>query len=309
MGRYPQKIGVMLILVLSWTVFICVPAKAYVLGGPHVLELMIAKYGKARRMRVTQTWRLPAPVEPAPETEPQEAEVEPQAAESGPGPVEVESQAAKIEPPPVEIELKETVWYHFPESFRSELHTPDGLRIQVVNGSDTLTAVDGRIVQTPADDFDCYKDLLLYRSREELQERLTALGINATLSSLGRFEDRIAFVLGAQYPDESCPQVWVDKDNFRPLRWLFQKRTPAGEPVGLEIQYRNWQLFAGNWYPLQIRFLENGQSVKTLEVQRVAVNPSFSAALFNIQRLKRALLPAVAAVPEPPASEAAGQSR
>ena len=251
--------------IVGWAVLINGPAYAYVLSGPHILELMISKYGKAKRLLVLQKQTV----------------------------FTSDAQADGIE-------LKETVRYIFPDIFRSDLRSQTGQRVHVLTKHDALTAIDGKIVIEPEAEFDRYKDILLYHSREILHQKLNWLGVNVARTSLGRFQDKIAFVMGAQYPDESLSQLWVEKETFRPMRWLMVKKTPTGQPSVLEIQYQNWQLFADNWYPVQITFIENGRLVREIEVESVQVNTNFSNDLFNIQQLKKRFQPAAAVATEPP---------
>jgi len=243
-------------------------AQAYVLSGPHILDLMISRYGKAKRLLISQR----------------------QTAYSS------DIQAAGID-------MDETVRYVFPDSFRSDLRSPTGERVHVVARDGALTAIDGRIVSEPEVGIDRYKDILLYHSREALQQKLNWLGVNATVSSLGRLQEQIAFVIGAQYPDDSLSQLWIGKETFRPLRWLTVSRTPAGQTSVLEISYQHWQLFADNWYPTQITFTEDGRRVREIRVESVKVNPNFSSELFNLQRLKQQFQPAPTA---PAASKTEG---
>ena len=258
--------------IVGWAVLFSGPAHAYILSGPHILELMISKYGKAKRLLISQ-----------------------------------KQTVFTSEAPAAGIELRETVRYVFPENFRSDLRSQTGQRVHVLTKHDALTAIDGNIVNEPENEFDRYKDILLYHSRDALHQKLNWLGVNVTRTSLGRFKDKIAFVMGAQYPDESLSQLWIEKETFRPMRWLMVQKTPTGRPTVLEIQYQNWQLFADNWYPVQITFIENGRLVREIKVDSVQVNTNFSDDLFNIQQLKKRFQPAAAVAVEPPDPEGMGE--
>jgi len=274
MGILPAIIGILAAWITGGAVSLSGPAHAYVLSGPHVLELMISKYGKARRLLVSQ-----------------------------------KQTVFSADSPADGVESRETLRYVFPESFRSDLQAPTGRRVHVVTKQGVLTAIDGRIVHEPEDEFDRYKDILLYHSREILQHKLNWMGVDTAQSSLGRFQDRIAFVIGAQYPDESRSQVWVDKETFRPIRRLIIPATAAGEPAVLEIQYLNWQLFSNNWYPSRITFTANGRLVREIKVTGVQVNPTFPGDVFDIQGLRKRFLPAAPVAPDPPATEGTGETR
>jgi hypothetical protein len=134
--------------------------------------------------------------------------------------------------------------------------------------------------------FDLYKDLLFYHSREELVERLLQLGVDVSISSLGRFEEKIAFVIGAQYPDESVSQVWIDQDTFLPLRWIIKGINPAGELDTMEIRYLVWWKIGKTRYPSRIEFYQDGNLVRVNQAINFEENPTFSEELFDIDYLK-----------------------
>ena len=51
-------------------------------------------------------------------------------------------------------------------------------------------------------------------------EWMKTLGVDIQTASLGRFNSHIAEVVGAEARDLASPQVWIDKDEFVPLRVL-----------------------------------------------------------------------------------------
>ena len=106
-------------------------------------------------------------------------------------------------------ELDETLYFKFPDRFRSEVDRPELEKIQVVNMDGALTIVDGKIVGETQTLLDHFKDLLLYKDTDFLGRELSQLGIDLAVVSFGRFKDRIAYVVGARYPDISVPQLWV----------------------------------------------------------------------------------------------------
>jgi hypothetical protein len=144
--------------------------------------------------------------------------------------------------------------------------------------------IDGFIANFTESRFDLYKDLLLYRSREMLSERLLSLGIDVTVSSLGKFDDRLALVVGAEFPDETVPQVWIDKETFKPLRLIIPAASDNRTGI-LEIRYADWQQIGKMWYPMQIEFIQDGMTVRAVEVSNYQINPNFSEDIFDIRRL------------------------
>jgi hypothetical protein len=186
------------------------------------------------------------------------------------------------------IQLNESLKYIFSEAFRSDIVSESNQRIYISNQGQTITVIDGVISDAAESQFDVYKDLLLYRSREILSERLSNLGIDISVSSLRRIDGRIAFVVGAEFADQTVPQLWIDKETFHPLGIIvFGAKSPYGAQTGfLEIRYSNWQQIGKMSYPMQIEFIQDGLTVRTIEVDDYRINPGFSKEIFDIARLK-----------------------
>ena len=228
-----------------------VPANAYLLQGPHLLELMARNIGTTKSLFVSQKLVL-------------------------------YDESFKEG----SIELKETLKYIFPEKFRSDIVSKNSKRIHVVSKGRSLTVIDGKTVASHEILFDRYKDIILYNSRSALLQRLARLGINVSVSSLGRFQNKPVYVLGAQYPDESVSQIWLNKDTFRPFRWLINSRKAGGRLDSLEIRYFKWRKISKIWYPMHIEFYQDDNLIRMIEVDEIKVDPGLSAGLFDINRLK-----------------------
>ena len=183
------------------------------------------------------------------------------------------------------VELSETLKYVFPNTFRSDILSENIQRIRILSEKGVLTVIDGKTSDEPESPYDHYKDLLLFRSREMLQERLSHLGVDAKISSLGRFQGNPAYVLGAQYPDETFPQVWLDKNTFRPLRWIITSQTQQR----LEVRYLQWQKLEKTWYPMRIEFIADGNLVREIHVENIEVDPSFQKNFFISNNLNHAI--------------------
>lgn len=219
---------------------------AYVLPGPFLLKLMTQNLGNADRLLVTQKLIL-----------------------------------HDDNPNMNTDELSETLAFKFPKTFRSDIVSENIQRIRILSNGIVFTVIDGKISDEPENAYDHYKDLILFRSREIIEERLSDLGVDVKVSSLGRFQGTPAYVLGAQYPDETRPQVWLDKNTFLPFRWIIS----GNAAQNLEVLYLDWKKLNKTWYPMRIEFFSNGNLVREIHVQDIKVNPSFPDDLFDIEKL------------------------
>ena len=272
------------------SVFICGPVQGYVLQGLHILDLMIEQLGKAQGLYVSQDlifYRLVSQVD----IESTETLEEYQAPDNTEIDLPAEQTLPLDQNVTVEekLELEETLRFIFSNAFRSDAKSLDSERIHVVSGDRSLTIVDGNIVPAAANRFDLYKDILLYRTREGLADRLWELGVDVSVSSLGRFEGEIQFVLGAVYPDESVSQIWIDRETFLPTRWIIRGNPPqadSGSDDVLEVRYLTWWKSGQNRYPSRIEFYQDGKLVRVNQVKSFREADIFANDLFDIEHLR-----------------------
>ena len=248
--------------------FFYLPANAYVLQGPHILELMTGKYGKAKTLLVSQRQIL---YNNGSETK--------------------------------TVELDETLRYVFPEEFRSDIRSENIKRLHVISKGQALTVIDGKITATSESIFDHYKDIILYRCRELLQHQLDLLGIDVSIVSFGRFHDKTAYVLGAQYPDESVSQLWIDKDTFRPFRLIITKESGTDHKDSIELRYDKWRHIKNAWYPIRIEYYQNDILMREIIVDDIKTNLDFSKDLFDIKQLQSNYLQDSRVAPKQPESD------
>jgi len=247
-----SKLTHVLIVFLIGFAFVAA-ADAYVPHGLHLLELMTKNMGTTNSLQVSQKLIVTSS--------------------------ELEGQES--------IELTETLMFVFPDYFRSEISSLNSERIHVVSRGDSLTIIDKKVVSESESEFDRYKDVFLYNTRASLEIRLPQVGVDPTISSVGRFQGRIGYVLGAQYPDESVAQIWLDRKTFRPFRWLVTPGVFEDSAAMLEIRYYGWRQVGSIWYPVRIEFYQSDQLVRIIQIEKLTVNPRLPGQLFDIRRLKQ----------------------
>jgi hypothetical protein len=263
-----------LVIFSSLSILTCLisSASAYVLQGPHILELMTQKLGQTNRLFVSQTLILYGD----------------------------QAQEAPVV-------LNEKLYYLSPENFRSDIQSENVKKIHVVSKGVALTVIDGKISTKAEPRFDRYKYLFLYHSRTALEKKLSGLGVDVSISSLGRFQGKIAYVIGAWYPDESVPQIWIDRDTFMPMRWVIMGKDTKSYLDPLEVRYLGWRQVKKNWYPMNIQFYQNDFLFREIMVDTVKLDVSFPEKTFDIEHLKSIYKPVTAILSEKGASEGIGE--
>ena len=245
-------------IIAAWAIFLVMfltattpgPAVAYVLEGPHVLELSAEAMGAIAALQANQKLLVYSPM---PETAP--------------------------------TVYDETATYVMPERFRSDIVSDQVQRTHLVFADSSITVIDGRMAvgESP---FDLYQQLLRSRTRPRLMRTLNRLGVETAISSLGRLDEKVVFVLGARYPDESVSQLAIDKETFLPIRLLLVDRGTAAADRRLEIFYRNWQKIQSGWFPFQVDFSINGRLAREIRVTDLRLNPSIPADMMDLEALK-----------------------
>jgi hypothetical protein len=264
-------------------------AIAYVLHGKHILDLMTEKIGQAKTLYISQKVTF-YNYEPPPQIPDTGDAYRDDASQMKTTNADMDTEAvvaAQDYPAPEVVEMEESLRYLISEAFRSDIITDSNQRIHVSTNGEALTIIDGTARAASQTRFDLYKDVLLFRTRPELVERLFRFGIDVSVSSLGRMEDRIAYVIGAQYPNESVDQLWIDHETFRPIRWIIVGGGGGFSSNPLDVRYLDWwQLDDTFWYPSRVEFYQDNLLVRSIKVQRYEVNPELSRDLFDIQQLR-----------------------
>lgn len=225
-------------------------AVAYVLEGPHLLELSAKAMGKIATLQANQKLLIYAQT---PETKP--------------------------------AVYDQTVTYVMPERFRSDIVSDQIKRTHLVFADSSITVIDGRMA-VGEDPFDLYQQPLRSRTRQRMMRTLNRLGVETAISSLGRIGESVVFVLGARYPDESVSQLALDKETFFPVRLLLVDREAAASDRHLEIYYRNWQKVQSGWFPFQVELYINSRLTREIRVTDLRLNPSIPEGMMDLEALK-----------------------
>ena len=284
-----KKLAIICFLAISSILFIGF-AQAYVLQGLHLIDLVIEQLGEEQSLFVSQELVFYRSVSQE-EIEIEEVVEESQSMDYTEADLPAEQEIELDDQVQVEetIELAETLRFDISANrFRSDAESYNSERIYVVSGHRTLTIIDGNIVPPVASRFDLYKDIFLYRTREGLAEKLLDLEVDVSVTSLGRFEGEIYFVIGAVYPDESVSQIWIARETLLPARWVIRCNSSHSESDVLEIRYLTWWKSGKSRYPSRVEFYQDGKLVRVNQTKSFRGGDKFSPDLFDIDYLRTA---------------------
>jgi hypothetical protein len=197
---------------------------------------------------------------------------------------------------------EEDVRYIFPNIFRVD-STADGVqKIFLASDDLSLAVINSKVDSRAESELDLYHYLLLQHYSSGLTNFLEAYGIDTTISSLGKFEKKVAYVVGAQYPNQDNSQLWIDKATLLPMRWILvifsqsdqnsSDKVEVDSPVldRLEFRFSLWQKFGKLNYPKRIDIFYNDILQREVRVNDVKVDLKLDEALMDIAK-QRALYP------------------
>lgn len=189
-------------------------------------------------------------------------------------------------------EYQETVYFRFPGVFRAELETGQGRRIYLEKNGDYRIADIRGVFQPHPEPMDLALRLLANTEADRMGRVLADAGVDLSVISLGLFNGRLGFVLGAKFPDELAPQVWFDKETLLPFRWLLVERDDKGLPRRIEIRYFRWQKIGGLLYPQTLQSDRHERRTADVRVNHIETGVHISDERFSFQKLLEEHLPA-----------------
>lgn len=100
-------------------------------------------------------------------------------------------------------------------------------------------------------------------------------GVALADATLGRFDGRIAYVIGGREQDQR-PLLFVDKDGFRPLRLVATEG-----PELVDVRLLGWgSPTGGDWFPRALEAWSKGALALRFSTERASANPKLAETLF-----------------------------
>lgn len=108
-----------------------------------------------------------------------------------------------------------------------------------------------------------------------LAEALVRRGVKLDDATLGRFNGRLALVVGGK-PGDQRPLAFVDKETFMPLRLLLGE----GE-ARLDVRLLDWaSSTGGDWFPRAVEVWGAGGLLLRFTTEKATANPRLADSLF-----------------------------
>lgn len=169
-----------------------------------------------------------------------------------------------------------------PDKFRVVLRLPVGTQVTVKNKDQGVVLWRGRRAARRLSPLTDYLAPLMCRSRSQALAMLKRFKIRPLSLGLELVAPRIALIIGATAHNPSAPQLWLDKDNFFPLRLVVPTANPQ---LVLTIDYQDYSRQWGWWLPRKIVVRLGKRVVRRMEVVSVAQLTRTPARMFDAAKL------------------------
>jgi hypothetical protein len=109
-----------------------------------------------------------------------------------------------------------------------------------------------------------------------------AKGISVTLDGVDQVEGHDAYRLGVKLPSGVIRHVWIDAQTFLDVKYDRRSRDAHGQPVMMEVVYRDYRNVDGLQIPVTIESgaVTSGKKDK-LSIDRVLLNPPLEDVIFT----------------------------
>ena len=184
-------------------------------------------------------------------------------------------------------QTSEILYLKFPDSYRLDITLPYEKKTIVYNSGDTWTIMGGRIISHAGDRRTVFQDLLIRRSVDEIVRLFHSWNIDTEVVGMGRFNGKIAYIIGAKEVDVGYSQLWAEKGTFLPLRFITEEEK-EDSIMTIEVRYLDYQHIDGKfWYPSTIEYYYDDELASRYQTEKILVNTSIHDSLFDISKLTR----------------------
>ncbi|MEM6532725.1 MAG: hypothetical protein AAF654_08870 [Myxococcota bacterium] len=187
----------------------------------------------------------------------------------------------------VDTPVEERIFVKSPERLRLVQELPDETTIYIEREGARATGTEASMKKLPGASTEMLAALLMPRGEDNggkatrLISLLRRAGVNTKVTALGIYGDDVrstAYIIGARSWETDKPQLWIDRENFQPVRLimkadgvLYESRfTGYGSPTG------------GAWFPETIENYRDGKLVRRSRLNEIRTNEDLPETLFAI---------------------------
>lgn len=191
----------------------------------------------------------------------------------------------------VDAPVEERMYVKSPERLRLVQELPEGTRVYVEREGKRAGGPEGKLQRLDGASPTLLAALLMPRGDGDgertgrLMSLLKSAGVDTRVVSLGIYGEDVrdtAFIIGAKSWEEDKAQLWIDREDFQPIRWVTYLNED-GERVRYESRFTGWGSPAGGaWFPEVIEIYRDGKQVRRSTLNEVRTNERLPESLFEL---------------------------
>jgi len=133
-----------------------------------------------------------------------------------------------------------------------------------------------------------YYQLLIANSERRVKRILSEMGIDLKKTALTRIDGKIAYRIGSEGVHDT--KLVIDKEKFLPLLITYNPHGVSDRPF-LTVCFKDFRPLEKGWYPFEILYIEDGQTVERLIIHEVQVNQPIDQSFFLGKRTQQTAHP------------------
>jgi|GEM_PF-5067928 len=183
------------------------------------------------------------------------------------------------------LQVREVLYLKFPDRYRLDTTLPNETKTTICSQGKMLTIVGNEVISHAPDEKITFKAFIINHSVDEVIQLLRSRNVNIERMGLGRFNGKIAYIIGANETETELPQLWIDKDRFLPLRFIAKEKKKESV-TKVEVRYLNYRRIHGKFqYPSTVEFYNDNILTLRYQIEKVVVNNLVPDKLFNIKTI------------------------
>lgn len=175
-----------------------------------------------------------------------------------------------------------TLWYeaiNYPDRFRIDIGEKTVQNRNLYRNDSIYVLRSGEIVHSgPRLHESLLLEGVLYKQpTSKLMRQLAEVGIDTLAFCHAEYDGRPIYIIGANKPDTTMPQIWLDAERRQIVRRFGKGKN--GEV--LEVRYADFRQIDGYWIESWVEFYLDGKLLQTERYRNIKMNPPLPDAIFD----------------------------
>lgn len=184
--------------------------------------------------------------------------------------------------------LKRTeTWYEnikFPTDFRIDFGDPDSGKAVIYKNDSSYFFKDGKMAGVRPDENDLLFLLggMYFYKFDDVVSKMKSYGYDLDKFHEDKWQGKEVYVIGAGKGEDSVNQLWIEKENFSPVRMIkFENNNKE------EAYFENHMELGGGYTETLVHFFINGKLIQVEKYHDLRANEEINSSIFDIKNFTK----------------------